>query len=84
MATMTVSLPEAMQAWVEAQAASGGYADAGDYVRALIRRDQRRTEKIAAMQALIDEAMASGLSERSFDEILADASARADAAGHCD
>ncbi|WP_174279918.1 type II toxin-antitoxin system ParD family antitoxin [Sphingomonas bacterium] len=73
MATMNISLPDQMKAWVEAQAADGRYANSSDYVRDLIRRDQVRAEKIAAMQRLVDEARASGVSERSFDEIVEDA-----------
>jgi len=59
-ATMNVSLPDPMKAWVEAQAESGRYANASDYVRDLIRRDQERLEKTAALQALITEGLESG------------------------
>lgn len=73
MATMNISLPDQMKAWVEAQASDGRYANSSDYVRDLIRRDQVRREKIAAMQVLIDEGRASGISERTVDEIFEDA-----------
>ena len=63
MATMNVSLPDPMKAWVEEQSRDGRYANASDYVRDLIRRDRERTEKIARMQALVDEARASGDSD---------------------
>ena len=42
MATMNVSIPDAMKEWVERQAAEGHYSNASDYVRALIRRDRER------------------------------------------
>lgn len=77
MATMNVSLPDAMKEWVEQRAETGRYSNASDYVRDLIRRDQEREAKIKAMQKLIDEAIASGESERSMDEILEDARRRA-------
>jgi len=70
MATMNVSLPEPMKRWVEAQAEDGRYSNSSDYVRDLIRRDQVRREKIAAMQKLVDEARASPVSKLSMDEIL--------------
>lgn len=70
MATMNVSLPDAMKAWVEDQAESGRYSNASDYVRDLIRRDQERADKIAALQRLVDEAEASGESSSSMGEIL--------------
>ena len=76
MATMNISLPDQMKAWVEAQTQDGRYANSSDYVRDLIRRDQIRAEKIANMQRLIDEGRASGISDRSMADIKAEARAR--------
>ena len=73
MATMNVSLPDAMKDWVEVQTRSGRYGNASDYVRDLIRRDQERSGKIAHMQALVTEALESGVSGKSMDEILKEA-----------
>ena len=73
MATMNVSLPDAMKDWVDGQAQTGRYSNASDYVRDLIRRDQERADKIAAMQRLIDEAEESGVSPLSMTEIRAEA-----------
>ena len=56
MATMNISLPDPMKQWVEAQAETGRYSNASDYVRDLIRRDQVRQDKIARMHSLVDEA----------------------------
>ena len=70
MATMNVSLPDPMKDWVEAQAQTGRYSNASDYVRHLIRLDQERQDEIAHMQRLGDEGLSSGISERSMDEIL--------------
>ncbi len=69
MATMNISLPDAMKDWAEAQAETGRYSNTSDYVRDLIRRDQERAEKIAALQAKIDEARASGPSPYTFEEV---------------
>ncbi|WP_137180517.1 type II toxin-antitoxin system ParD family antitoxin [Roseomonas sp. AR75] len=60
MATMNVSLPEAMKAWVERQAESGRYGNASDYIRDLIRKDQERKQAVAALQAAITEGVESG------------------------
>jgi antitoxin ParD1/3/4 len=76
MATMNVSLPDAMKQWVEAQSADGRYSNASDYVRDLIRRDRERREKIAHMQSLVSEALESGTGTRSMGEIRAAARAR--------
>lgn len=70
MATMNVSLPDAMKDWVEGQAETGRYSNASDYVRDLIRRDQERAEKISAMQLLVSEALESGTSTKSMKDIL--------------
>jgi len=60
MATMNISLPDLMKSWVEAQTGTGRYSNVSDYVRDLIRREQERGARIAEMQALVDEARASG------------------------
>jgi antitoxin ParD1/3/4 len=70
MATMNVSLPDAMKDWVEDQAQTGRYSNASDYVRDLIRRDQERADKIRAMQALVDEALESGSGSRTLQDLL--------------
>lgn len=70
MATMNVSLPDPMKEWVEAQSQTGRYSNASDYVRDLIRRDQERNDKIAHMQKLIDEGLASGIGDKNADDIF--------------
>lgn len=82
MATMNISLPDQMKAWVEAQSADGRYANSSDYVRDLIRREQIKAEKIANMERLIEEAYASGVSEMTMDEIFAEARNEAVARAH--
>ena len=71
MATMNVSLPDPMKDWVEAQAKTGRYSNASDYVRDLIRRDQARTDKIAAMQRFVDDGLKSGVGSRSKNDLFA-------------
>jgi len=75
MATMNISLPEQMKAWVEEQTRSGRYGNSSDVVRDLIRREQVKAEKIAHWQRLVDEARASGLSSRTMEDIRAEAKA---------
>ncbi|PYE26637.1 antitoxin ParD1/3/4 [Rhizobium sp. PP-CC-3A-592] len=77
MATMNVSLPDPMKEWVEAQAKTGRHANASDYVRDLIRRDQTRTDKIAEMQRFVDNGIESGVGTRSKDDLFAAAVTRA-------
>lgn len=80
MATMNVSLPDPMKEWVEAQTETGRYSNASDYVRDLIRRDQERAAAIAELQRLVDEGLASGVSDSSKDDILTKARRRVAAA----
>lgn len=72
MATMNVSLPEQMKDWVEAQAQSGRYANVSDYVRDLIRKEQVKADKITHWEKLVEEARASGISERTPEQVFSD------------
>ena len=76
MVTMNVSLPEPMKDWVQEQVETGRYANASDYVRDLIRHDQERRD--ALVRALI-EGEESGFSDRSLEEIIAEAEAESKA-----
>lgn len=60
MATMNISLPEPMKAWVEAKTRGGQFANSSDYVRHLIRRDQERADAVAAVQAALTAGVESG------------------------
>jgi len=59
MTTINVSLPDEMQAFVEAEMTQEGYASASEYLRALIREAQKRRAKLA-LEAKFREAMESG------------------------
>lgn len=71
MAQMNVSIPRQMKSWCDAQVKSGRYSTASDYVRDLIRRDQDDREGHSKVQAMIDDAIASGISPHSLDEVFA-------------
>lgn len=73
MASMNISLPSQMKAWVEAQSEGRKFSNSSDFVRDLIRREQVRTDKIAHMQAMVDEGIASGISTLAMDELFASA-----------
>jgi antitoxin ParD1/3/4 len=81
MATMTISLPDPMKEWVEAQIRTGDYASSSDYVRDLIRKDREQRDRLNALRTMIDEAEASGISLRSVDEVFAEARAIAKSRG---
>ena len=60
MATMNVSLPDQMKAWIDARLEDGRFSNTSDYVRHLIRLDQERAQAIEALQQAIDEGVKSG------------------------
>lgn len=84
MATMTISLPDPMKEWIEAQIRQGDYASTSDYVRDLVRRDRERRAHpeltLEDLRWIVDDARASGPSRRKVPEILARAKKHAQAA----
>ena len=77
MATMNISLPDQLRAFVDQQVATGRFANASDYVRDLIRDDQERAKGRAELQELIREGIESGVSDKSLEQIFAEARASA-------
>lgn len=67
MATLNISLPDEMRALVDAQVASGRYANASDYIRDLIRRNQSEKE---AIQLALLQGEQSGTSDITIQDIL--------------
>jgi antitoxin ParD1/3/4 len=59
MQTMNISLPDPMKQYVEEQVSAGGYSSASEYVRELVRADQKRRAKDELEQILLN-AMNSG------------------------
>lgn len=75
MATMTLSLPDPMKEWIEAETRRGDYASTSDFMRDLVRRERERrqpTITLEELQARLAEASASGVGTRTVDEILAE------------
>jgi antitoxin ParD1/3/4 len=73
MATLNISIPDSMREWIDAQVAAGGYANASDYIRDLVRHNQRERESI---QLALIEGERSGISERSVSDIARQAKRR--------
>jgi antitoxin ParD1/3/4 len=59
MSTMNVSLPPALKKYVRERVRAENYSNAGDYIRTLIREDQRR-RGIDVLEELIVEGLNSG------------------------
>jgi antitoxin ParD1/3/4 len=73
MATMNISLPDAMKAWVEEQVQTGRYGNSSDYVRDLVRRDQERQDARDALYAQLDAGFDSGFAEQTAEEAFDEA-----------
>lgn len=73
MATMNISLPDGLKAFVEQQAGNGRFANVSDYVRDLIRREQERTAQREELERLIQEGIDSGVSDKTPELIVAEA-----------
>jgi antitoxin ParD1/3/4 len=71
MSRLTISMPDQMNAWVEAQVSAGRYGNVSEYFRDLVRRDQeRRDGAISELRVMLERAEASGIGKRSIDEVL--------------
>lgn len=55
MAQMNISIPDKLKAWVESRVAEGDYASSSDYLRDLIRQDQRERMALERLRAEIQE-----------------------------
>ncbi|MFP5436028.1 type II toxin-antitoxin system ParD family antitoxin [Sphingobium sp. ba1] len=69
---MNISLPDGLKSWIEARVAEGRYSSSSDYVRDLVRREQEAEEKLRILRAAIEEGLASGVSDRTIEDIIAD------------
>ena len=69
----TITITNRMESLVKAQIDSGKYGNDSEYFRDLIRRDQDRREAETQLRCMLDEAEASGKSDRTPQEIWAEA-----------
>ena len=71
MKSLNISLPSSMRAYVEEQVASGGYSTASEYIRELIRADQKRKAQ-ERLETLLLEGLDSGAATPMTKEDWAD------------
>ena len=57
--TLNISLPPILRRWVEGEVETGGYSTASEYIRQLIREQQKRQARLA-IEGKLREAMSSG------------------------
>jgi antitoxin ParD1/3/4 len=78
MQTMNISLPEPLKEFVDAQISAGRYSSVSEYIRELIREDERRRaeERLEALLLEGLESEESDLTRRDFGDIRKEALAR--------
>ena len=71
MATLNFSLPEDLKKWIEAQVAAGGYGNTSEYIRELIRLDQKRKaeERLEALLLKGLESPSKEMTREDWDEL---------------
>jgi antitoxin ParD1/3/4 len=57
--TMNIALPDVLRAFVAQRVESGEYGNTSEYVRDLIRKDQRE-QRVQRLRALVEDGLASG------------------------
>jgi antitoxin ParD1/3/4 len=79
METMNISLPESLKQFIDEHVAKGGYSTVSEYIRALVRDDQKRKAQ-ERLEALLLEGLESGepteMTKENWDEIRREAAAR--------
>ena len=77
----TITLTDQQDRWVEVQITAGEFTDDSEYIRDLIRRDQRYNTRIQALRAAIQEGLDSGISEKTVPQVMEEVEARLRADG---
>lgn len=65
--TMTISLPDEMKNFIEKQAKAGSFSSASEFIRQLVREEQKRAEK-ERLEEMLLEGLDSGPPIRATDE----------------
>jgi len=66
----TITLTDQQDEWIKSQISNGDYTNDSEYLRDLIRRDQ---DKFLILKTAVEQGLASGVSNRTMDEIWAEA-----------
>jgi len=70
MESMNISLPETLKEFVDGQISAGRYSSASEYVRELIRADEKRKAE-EQLEALLLEGLKSPVGELTRDDLRA-------------
>ncbi|WP_260926579.1 type II toxin-antitoxin system ParD family antitoxin [Novosphingobium sp. 9] len=71
MSQLNVTMPPALRQWIETRVAEGRYANASDYVRDLVRRDQDAAQdETEWLRGMIAQGLASGVIEENPRDVI--------------
>jgi antitoxin ParD1/3/4 len=73
---MSFALPESLRDYIDARVSDGGYGNTSEYLRELIRRDQRE-QAAQRLRNLVADGLASGEGREASDEVIAELRERA-------
>jgi antitoxin ParD1/3/4 len=82
MTKVLLSLPDPLGEWAEKEAANNNFDSVGDYVESLLQQARERQETLAELDQLMQEGEDSGVSDRTFEEILTEARQEAESRFH--
>ena len=74
--TMSFALPENMREYIDARVSDGSYGNTSEYLRELIRRDQRE-QAAQRLRDLIADGLASGEGREATDDVISEIRERA-------
>ena len=66
----TITVTDQQDEWIKSQISNSDYTNDSEYFRDLIRRDQ---DKFRVLKSAVEKGLASGVSNRTVDEIWAEA-----------
>ena len=70
--TMNISLPDSMKSFVDERLANDSYGSASEYVRELIRSDQKRVEQEKLERVLLELLHSENTKEWNIEELKAE------------
>jgi len=73
---MSFALPENMREYIDARVSDGSYGNTSEYLRELIRRDQRE-QAAQRLRDLIADGIASGEGREATDDVIGELRERA-------
>lgn len=73
---MSFALPESLREYIDARVSNGSYGNTSEYLRELIRRDQRE-QAAQRLRDLVADGLASGEGREVTDDVVAELRERA-------